>query len=57
MYSCNDLLFSKIQYLLRFKKDKGSIRVFVVLRFYGPVNPMGSCRGGQFTKPHVYWKA
>ena len=26
-----------------------------LLRFYGPVNPMGHVERGQFTLPHVYW--
>ena len=28
---------------------KGSVQCLFVLRFYGPVNPMGSCQARQFT--------
>ena len=33
-------------YLVRLSPQSGYL---FVLRFYGPVNPMGSCRAGQFT--------
>ena len=36
-------------------RDIESRICLLVLRFYGPVNPMGSCRARSVTQPHVYW--
>ena len=33
---------------------EGAVCLFV-LRFYGPVNPMGSCRARSVYLQHIYW--
>ena len=47
-------LFKSINILWERPLIKVHMKVRIELRFYGPVNPSGSCRASPFTYPHFF---